>query len=480
MTDETTTEQLTEIEGQAEDTPATEYTPPEGWRVLAVGELLQPGDHWVSWEGTVSRPDIQHGDGATVSGGRYIRRIKPEPQPEAEPVQVRQGRWRTRNGDIRNVTPTPVHDSRAKRWPWRDAKYDQTWREDGGRHIIGESPSDLVEYLGPIEPQPQPQPEAVPQPRPAEYTPPEGWRVLAVGEILQAGDMWVWPTDDGRRYPTHRIGDAVGPNQQYIRRIKPQPQPEPQPEPQPRPAEYTPPEGWRVVRFGEQLLPGDVWVNDDGTEELSNILHWHAASVSGGRYIRQIKPEPEPEPQPQPDAADELAALRDDRDKWHSRAVLAESQVATLGRQVPDLLAQLAEATQERYTQTAQIGHLETINSTHAETIAGLHSEIHGLSIQNAELLAQLEAVKAELVQVSKDRQTLQVELDAREQVPQAVSDRFEEGFEQGTARAVETIAEWLEPVRLVDNPNLANETLQHLPQIMRHLTRLDSPEDVD
>jgi hypothetical protein len=39
----------------------------------------------------------------------------------------------------------------------------------------------------------------------------------------------------------------------------------------------------------------------------------------------------------------------------------------------------------------------------------------------------------------------------------------------------VEAIAEWLEPVRLVDHPNLSNETLQHLPQIMRHLTGLDS-----
>jgi hypothetical protein len=85
MSEETTTEQLAEIEGQAEDTPATEYTPPEGWRVLAVGELLQPGDHWVSWEVTVSRLDIQHGDGATVSGGRYIRQIKPQPQPEPQP-----------------------------------------------------------------------------------------------------------------------------------------------------------------------------------------------------------------------------------------------------------------------------------------------------------------------------------------------------------------------------------------------------------
>lgn len=88
MTEETTTEQLAEIEEQAEDTPATEYTPPEGWRVLQSGELLQPGDHWVNWEGTVSRPDIQHGDGATVSGGRYIRWVKPSPQPEPHAAAI--------------------------------------------------------------------------------------------------------------------------------------------------------------------------------------------------------------------------------------------------------------------------------------------------------------------------------------------------------------------------------------------------------
>ncbi len=83
MTEETTTEQLAEIEGQA-----TEYTPPEGWRVLRSGELLQPGDHWVSWEGTVSRPDILHGDGTTASGGRYIRRIKPVPVPQPNAAAI--------------------------------------------------------------------------------------------------------------------------------------------------------------------------------------------------------------------------------------------------------------------------------------------------------------------------------------------------------------------------------------------------------
>ena len=91
-----------------------------------------------------------------------LAEIEGQAEPQPEPIQVREGRWRTRHGAIRNVTPTPADDSRATRWPWRDAKYDQTWREDGGCHIIGESPSDLVEYLGPIEQQPQPEP--VPEP----------------------------------------------------------------------------------------------------------------------------------------------------------------------------------------------------------------------------------------------------------------------------------------------------------------------------
>ncbi len=114
--------------------------------------LVRSCEHYLNLE-TIMTED--------TTTSEQLAEIEGQPQP----VQVREGRWRTRHGDIRNVTPTPAHDSRAKRWPWRDAKYDQTWREDGGHHIIGESPSDLVEYLGPIEPQPQPQPEAVPQPQ---------------------------------------------------------------------------------------------------------------------------------------------------------------------------------------------------------------------------------------------------------------------------------------------------------------------------
>ncbi len=84
-----------------------------------------------------------------------------EIERQAEPLQVREGRWRTRNGDIRNVTPTPEGDEREERWPWLDAECGQTWGHDGRYFSGGDSPLDLDTYLGPIEPQPEPQPVQV-------------------------------------------------------------------------------------------------------------------------------------------------------------------------------------------------------------------------------------------------------------------------------------------------------------------------------
>lgn len=165
---------------------------------------------------------------------------------------------------------------------------------------------------------------------PAEYTPPEGWRVLAVGERLRDGDLWV--NHQGGLWPTKRVGETVN-DERYIRRIESQPEPQPEPQPQPEPCapcdsrdtcdtpatEYTPPEGWRVLRFGEQLLPGDVWVNHDGTEELANILQWDAAAVSGGRCIRRIKPEAQPVPVPLPEPVPEPEAVQVCEGRWRTR-----------------------------------------------------------------------------------------------------------------------------------------------------------------
>ena len=112
------------------------------------------------------------------------------------------------------------------------------------------------------------------------------------------------------------------------------------------------------------------------------------------------------------------------------------------------------------------VGSLRTINEAQ-------EAAVRAAGQANDDLQHRLNVVAAEWAEQAETIRRLQFELDAAQQVPQAIADRFEEGWNQGTARAVETVLEWLEPIRAVDNEHLANETLQHLPQIMRHLTGL-------
>jgi hypothetical protein len=337
------------------------------WLRIVDGVILWHGAEDQEWEAFVAEHYLNLETIMTEETTTSEQLAEIEPQPE--PVQVREGRWKTRDGEVRNVTPTPEGDGLAERWPWWDAADRHFWRANGRYYFDGKGPLDLVAYLGPIESEPQPEPQPQPERQATQYTPPEGWRLVEVGETLTLGDEIV-QSDDGRRYPTERVGSIVVANQRYIRRIEPQPEEQPQPrpqpvqvregrwqtrngeifnvtptpecdsraerfpwwdgirlvwtskgryyldtespfdlleylgpiEPQPEPqaepqaTEYTPPEGWRVVRFGEQLLPGDMWVHQDGTEQRSAILHWDASAVSGGRCIRRIKQQPEPQP----------------------------------------------------------------------------------------------------------------------------------------------------------------------------------------
>ena len=290
-----------------------------------------------------------------------------EIEGQPQPVQVREGRWRTRHGDIRNVTPTPAHDSRAKRWPWRDAKYDQTWREDGGHHIIGESPSDLVEYLGPIEPQPQPQPEAVPQPQ----LQPDGL-VRDVTHLLQESGVL-----------------DLAKAEQQIEELRSE------------------------VSYVQNLLG----------ESRRRVTHLESLVAN----LRTIN------------AAQEKA-------------------VDAAGKENTALQRELAVA-KEELTIAAAVSQQLQIELDAAQQVPAD--------------LPELRQLRADLAEVAHDRDTYK---HAHELLVQDI----DATHQRTKAMTVEAIAEWLEPVRLVDNPNLANETLQHLPQIMRHLTRLDSPEDVD
>ena len=254
-----------------------------------------------------------------------------EAQAEPQPVQVREGRWRTRGGHIRNIIPTPGDQSEAGRCSWRDAYFYQTWYPSGQYSLTGEHPLDLLEYLGPNLPEPE-----------------------------------------------------------------------------------------------KIITPDDV-----AAEALAGV--WDKAK-----------------------AEQEIAELR--------------SEVSY----VQGLLGESRKAVNSADRDNADLQHrLDVVSSewaVQAETIRGLET--------------QLEAVKAELVQVSKDRQALQIELDAYELRSHNVSDRFEEGWDKGTAQAVETIAEWLEPLRqmiekadnLVESDRasrLCAEIMQSLPAIMRNLTGL-------
>ena len=226
--------------------------------------------------------------------------------------------------------------------------------------------------------------------------------------------------------------------------------------------EYTPPEGWQEVPLGEPLKGGD---------------EYHAGL---DRYIRPIEPQPQPEPQPKP--VPDAAAIEELR-----------SEVSY----VQNLLGE----SRQRVTQLEElVASLRTINR-------GCENAVRDAGKENFALKNQLEAVKAELAQVSKDRYALQRELDAAQQVPadspelrqlradleqvtqerdqyldsyQRIFGDLETIRETTKAETVEAIAEWLQAFRGCNSPALALLLLEALPSIMRSLTGLADDEDVD
>ena len=224
--------------------------------------------------------------------------------------------------------------------------------------------------------------------------------------------------------------------------------------------EYTPPEGWRVLAVGEVLRDGDERVQTDesryATRQVGRSVQAHE------RYIRPIEPQPEPEPESDTELQAQVAFLKG-REVTLGTRLQQEREVTTRLRGDLELVQKLLGTEKRRVTQLEElVTSLRTINDAQEKAFTAAGKE-------NTALRNQLAAVAS----VAADRQRLLSELDAAQQVPQAIADRFEEGWNQGTARAVETVLAWLEPIRAVDNEHLANETLQHLPQIMRHLTGL-------
>ena len=158
----------------------------------------------------------------------------------------------------------------------------------------------------------------------------------------------------------------------------------------------------------------------------------------------------------------------------------------------PEPQAQPADAADEL---RSEVSYVQNLLGESRQRVAQLEELVTSLQ-------RELAVAKAELTIAAAVSQQLQIELDAAQQVPadlpelqqlrlrladmtldrDTYKDAYDRIFadlctikETTKAETVEAIVEWLEPIRLVDNPNLSNETLQHLPQIMRHLTGLDS-----
>jgi len=399
MTEETTTEQLAEIDRdmadierqvaelveevqradyKTQDLP--EYTPPEGWRVVRFGEQLLPGDVWVSQDGTEQRSNILHWDAAAVSGGRCIRRIEPHPQPQ--PVQVREGQWRTRRGDIKTIRPCEPLQGAHFVWPWTDGI--MTFQDNGRHQGSQESAHDLVEYL---EPEPEPQPQ-------------QNGLVRDVTHLLQESGV---------------LDSAKA--EQQIEELRSE------------------------VSYVQRLL-GESRQRVTQLEELVGSL----------RTINEAQ----------------------------------EKSVRLAGQENTDLKHRLDVVSAEWAEQAATINGLQ-------QQLEAVKAELVQERLERNQWQNQAQRTETQLIEkISKCRQ-LQIELDALHQAPQAetaaavptsTEDRFEQGWDAGTARAVETIAEWLEPIKAAmdaaDNQDelaragfFAIDTIRHLPHIMRSLTGL-------
>ena len=346
---DTTTEMLTEIEGQADG-----ITPDE----VAAQQLIR---------------------GLVLQVAAAIEQQETVEQPQ--PVQVREGRWRTRGGQEIPVTAMPTdHDDFSPEYPWWHA--DMTWRNDG-RFSVHENAMDLVEYLGPFE-----QPDKV-------ITPDD-----VAAEAL-AGAINEWPSVQIVRREVEELQGELGRAQR------------------------------RVVEL--ETLVADLRIINEAQEKT--------VSAAGQRNTDLLKLLDNKKRR-----ISELETLVVDL-RVSNEAT--EKAVEAAGRQNVDLQHRLDVVSDEWLEQAA--------------TCNGLQQ--------------QLEAVKAELVQQTETSRRLQIELDAAQQVPQAVSDRFEEGWDAGTARAVETIVEWTEPFRACGSERLAWQVMANLPHIMRTLTGL-TPED--
>ena len=197
-----------------------------------------------------------------------------------------------------------------------------------------------------------------------------------------------------------------------------------------------------------RLNDGSRWVSADGYHywDDGRFIQGQEHKLDVIEFLGEI-PEPQPEPQPQPDAAEELAALKDDRDRWQARARQAEGRVQTLTqdlaaitanrdavfrrihetendrdkwrrrvaeleRQVNDLQAQLATARQQLQDRDAadQVPGNEQLRQQITQLIAereGLSQQLRQYEQQNVEMTKDLEGLRFMMRHAEQQRSIL-------------------------------------------------------------------------
>jgi hypothetical protein len=376
----TNSEQLAEIEGQA-----TDYTPPDGWRLLEVGETITLGDEYV--ESDYRRRYPTKRVGSTVGATElYIRRID-----RPEPIQVCEGRWRTRHGDIRNIIPTPGNFERAGRYTWYDAQYDQTWLPSGHYHINGESPLDLREYLGKSEPEPE------------QTITPDDVAAEALAGVNE------WPSVKILRRQLETTKAALLEQQQRNEEL---------------------------VTQGSQQRMENAELQRELAESQRRVLSQRIRIQDLLTMNEATEPQPEASPVLQQvmieAQAETIARLNSEIHTLNTENVELQIQVESLNGRLQEQTAKSAKRleyvkemrsevsyvqgllneSRQRVTELEElVGSLRTINDAQEKAFDAAGKE-------NTALRLQLAAVKEELTTAAADRQRLQIELDAAQQVP--------------------------------------------------------------
>ena len=378
--------------------------------------------------------------------------------------------------------------------------------QDNGRHQGSQdSPSDLVEYLGPIEQQPETQtePEAVPQPQPqplpaTEPQPvPEPDAELRIRLLKQANDSQA---------------ETIGRLLSEARDLN-----------------------MEIGGLERQLSERDARIRDVET------MHAAAAQavVDAGKGNDKLRAQVE-------ELRSEVAYVQNLLGESRQRVTHLEELVSSLrtindaqeaavkeaGRRNDALRVQVRILQQEADKKNSRIEFLETLNAGNGAAIgdyiakvAKLQSlvdtargQLEAAATEHDSLSTQLAAVKAELVTQAETSRRLQIELDAAQQVPadspelrqlradleqmtrerdqyldsyQRIFGDLETIRESTKAETVEAILEWLEPVRATieaaDNvqqtmraDNLACDIIRNLPGILRYVVGLNHPEEIE